>query len=142
MQCALLLLCSAALAQSPAIADISLHDTKTAVQSKLKVQATLQREEEGQQVWEFHAATIKNLIIGYDAENQVRYVTAVGNDVPCELLGTTPKTLGAPPDLTFLREAPGFMAIAHGASVSHLTSCSLKDPNSRMDDDDEKPSSR
>jgi hypothetical protein len=143
MKSALLLLFSAAaLAQSPAIANVALHDTKAAVQSKLKSHAIFQREEEGQQIFEFYSGAIRNLIVGYDDQNKVRYVTALGVNVPCEPLGTEPKMFGKPPDLTFQRELAGVVVIAHGASISHLTSCSLKDPLARMEDPDEKDEHR
>jgi hypothetical protein len=139
MKSALLLLFSAAaLAQTPAIANVALHDTKAAVQSKLKSHAIFQREEEGQQIFEFHSGAIRNLIVGYDDQNKVRYVTALGADVPCEPLGPSPKTLGRSPDLSFQRELADYLVVAHGSSVSHLNSCSLKDPHARVADPDEK----
>lgn len=138
----LLLFSTAALAQVPALADISLHDTKAAVESKLKSHATFRREEEGQQIFDFHSGAIKNLIIGYDDQSKVRFVTVLGVNVPCEPLGTEPKMFGKPPDLTFQRELAGVVVIAHGSSISHLTSCSLKDPLARMEDPDEKDEHR
>ena len=133
----ILIFSSGALAQTPAIADISLHDTKATVQAKLRSRATFQREEEGQQIFELHAGSIKNLIVGYDANNKVRYVTALGNHVSCEVLGPAPKTVGKPPDLIFQRTLDSFLVIAHGTNPSHLTSCSIKDPNATIPDEDD-----
>lgn len=137
-----LLLSASAFAQAPSLIGVSLHDTKMAVQSKLKPHATFQREEEGQQIWHMTEGPIENLIVGYDAEHRVRYVTALGTRVPCESLGATPKTTGKAPDLIFQRDLPNLLVVAHGPDLSHLASCSLKDPHSGMTDPDEEERQR
>ena len=136
----ILLFSIAALPQTPAIADISLHDPRATVQTKLRSRATFVREEENQQIFELHGGVIKNLIVGYDAENRVRYVTALGDGVPCEVLGDAPIIAGKPPDLTFRSTVNGFLVTSHGSSLSHFTSCSIKDPNAKPTDEDEEKS--
>ena len=138
LKCALMvLLTGAALAQEPSILNVSLHDSKSAVQAKLKVRATFQREEEGQQVWQVRDAEIKNLIVGFDAEDRVRYITALGTNVPCRALGLSPKSRGKAPDLVFQRSLDDVLVVGHGADAKHLTSCSLKNPKAQMPDEEE-----
>jgi hypothetical protein len=127
---------TAALGQQPTLADISLNDSKPAVQSKLKSRATFQREEEGQQIWELHSSAAKTLIVGFDDEGKVRYITALGTNIPCDLLGPSPQTTGKPPDLTFQRTLHPLLVIAHGSAPAHLNSCSLKNPQAKMPEEE------
>lgn len=138
----LFFLSATAFAQTPSVGGISLHDTKMAVQSKLRGNANFQREEEGQQIWAFEQGAIQSLIIGFDGEGRVRFVTSLGRDVPCEPLGASPKSLGKTPELTFQREMKNLVVIAHGADLAHLHSCSLKDPHTRMADPDKEEDKR
>jgi hypothetical protein len=132
----LLLLTTAVFAQEPTLAGVALNDTKPMVRSALTSVATFQREEEGQQIWEFHSGPVKTLIVGFNAEGKARYITTLGTDVPCEPLGNSPQTIGKPPDLTFQRTLNDILVIAHGSSLAHLNACSLKDPKAKMLDED------
>ncbi len=124
------------LAQQPTLAKVSLGESRTAAHAHLKHQATFQREEEGQEIWKSNSGSTQNLIVGYNAEGEVRYITALGTDIPCDALGSSPQQTGHTPDLTFQRPEKSFVVIAHGPARDHLTSCSLKDPKSQLSDPD------
>ena len=133
----LLVLTTSAVAQSPSLLSIHLRDAKSAVASRLKFQATFEGEEEGQQVWELLSGPIQHVIIGYDREDKVRYVTTVGTNVPCEPLAASPKITGKPPDVTFVSPAEGALVSAHGSDRDHLASCSIKNPQAHLLDPDQ-----
>ncbi|ABF39203.1 hypothetical protein Acid345_0198 [Candidatus Koribacter versatilis Ellin345] len=134
---ALLVLATAcALAQQPSLVKVSLGQTRSTVHAQLKDQATFDREEEGQEIWKSNSGPIQHVIIGYDAEGEVRYITAVGSDISCDALGTSPQQTGHAPDLTFQRPEKSYLVIAHGPARDHLTSCSLKNPNAQLSDPD------
>lgn len=149
---ALLILCAfatAAAAQSPAILSVSLDDSRSTAEAKLKKQAKFEREEEGQQIWRLNAGDAETVIVGYDGEGKVRYVTALarsGKSVPCELLGNDMKTAGNPPDLLFqgtlTSQDEEVLVIGRGPDLHHLASCSLKNPRVRMQDPDEEKEHR
>ena len=62
----------------PEIMGISLEMNRDDAQSRLKSIGTLQREDrKRQEVWVVNDSRISHLLVGYDAENRVRYVTAI-----------------------------------------------------------------
>jgi len=107
------------------------------VHAALKNRATFEREEEGQEVWKANAGPIHHFIVGYNPEDEVRFITALGTDVPCNALGSSPKIAGNAPDITLQHAETSYLVIAHGSARDHLSSCSLKNPKAQMSDPDE-----
>lgn len=62
----------------PEIMGVSLDMSRDAARARLKSIGSLEREErKRQEVWAVKDARISHLLIGYDAEYRVRYVTAI-----------------------------------------------------------------
>jgi hypothetical protein len=62
----------------PEIMGISLEMSRDDAQARLKSIGTLQKEDrKRQEVWAVKDSRISHLLVGYDSENRVRYVTAV-----------------------------------------------------------------
>jgi hypothetical protein len=109
----------------------------------------MQKEEEGQQVWRLlgdeHYA---HLIVGFDAEKRVRYVTAItepsGTAVKYGDLGDVSKATrtGQPGNLTYTwkgrddKEKFEYLAIAKGKDAQRLSSFSVKRLGARGEEKD------
>ena len=62
----------------PEIMGISLEMSRDDARARLKTIGSLEKEDrKRQEVWAVKDARISHLLVGYDAENRVRYVTAV-----------------------------------------------------------------
>ncbi len=62
----------------PEIMGISLEMSRDNARARLKTIGSLEKEDrKRQEVWAVKDARISHLLVGYDAENRVRYVTAV-----------------------------------------------------------------
>jgi hypothetical protein len=62
----------------PEIMGVSLDMSRDAARARLKSIGSLEREErKRQEVWAIKDARISHLLIGYDADYRVRYVTAI-----------------------------------------------------------------
>lgn len=62
----------------PEILGISLDMKRDGALARLKSIGSLERQAgKGQEVWAVKDARISHLLVGYDAENRVRYVTAI-----------------------------------------------------------------
>ena len=123
----------------PEILGVRLAMPYTAAHAQLVKLGQLQKEEEGQQVWRLlgneHYA---HLIVGFDGENRVRYVTALAEanatPVKYEDVGDLTKATrtGQPGNLTFTwksRDRKGnfeYLAIAKGKDANKLSSFSVK----------------
>ena len=128
------------------IMGVSINDAQNDVRTALAKVAEFQREEEGQQIWAVKGdPRIQSLIVGYDADHRVRYVTAIakpGLTLLCTPLGDidTARRSGKPGNFLFTRALSegdasnetkkeaggGISVIAQGTDSTHLFSCSLK----------------
>ena len=62
----------------PEIMGISLDMSRDAARARLKAIGNLEKEErKRQEVWAVKDTRISHLLLGYDADNRVRYVTAI-----------------------------------------------------------------
>lgn len=62
----------------PEIMGVSLDMTRAEVQSHLKAIGQLEKEDrKRQEVWTLRDARVSHLLVGYDADYRVRYVTAI-----------------------------------------------------------------
>jgi hypothetical protein len=62
----------------PEIMGISLDMSRDAARARLKAIGNLEKEErKRQEVWAVKDSRISHLLVGYDADNRVRYVTAL-----------------------------------------------------------------
>ena len=62
----------------PEIMGISLDMSREAARARLNAIGSLEKEErKRQEVWAVKDARISHLLVGYDTENRVRYVTAI-----------------------------------------------------------------
>ena len=124
---------------------ISLGDREQHVMPMLRKTAQMQREEEGQQVWKLNNdSTVAFLLIGYDKDHRVRYITELANKggtLPCKPLTGSPQKTGATGNYTFTRDYKSqdseMLAVAHGSDAAHLSSCSIKRVGVRGEDEDE-----
>jgi len=142
-----LLLCAAAPKQSPSIKGVSIGDTENATKQSLLKSASFVREEEGQQVWKLNNdPDAEFLLIGYDADHHVRYVTAVakpGSTLKCEILGDArqPDKQGKSGTLQFTHPIGDpddhIIAVARGESRDKLRLCSLKRLGAKSAEEDE-----
>ena len=129
---------SAQIAPAPAtLFGLHIGQPAAQVQAALAGHATFQREEERQQIWQVvDDPAMQYLIIGFDRDRQVRYVTALakqdGTAMHCAPLGdqaTATKSIssGAIELRKDLEEAgQDLTIIARGSSPDHLASCSIK----------------
>ena len=69
---------AAAVRPRPEIMGISLDMSRDAARARLNAIGNLEKEErKRQEVWAVKDARISHLLVGYDADNRVRYVTAI-----------------------------------------------------------------
>jgi hypothetical protein len=145
MRCLLLigvLLIPLTVSARPAIAEIlgvRLEMHQGEAHAVLKRIGSLERKErKRQEVWVLNDARFSHLLIGFDAESRVRYVTAIarsgGQRVRYEELGETGSAQRAvsPGHYKFTWEVasrrgqPGYLVVAHGRESQYLDSYSLK----------------
>ena len=134
-----------ALAQLPErqILGIRLRMTEQSVHERLKAMGTLLRKEEKrQEVWQIRDASFSHLIVGFNKENRLRYVTAVSREdkdakrVSYDQIGDLKqaKQAGDPKinnfnyqwDLAADKINPHMQAIAIGRNPKLLTTYTLK----------------
>lgn len=124
---------------------ISLGDRQQHVVSMLRKTAQMQREEEGQQVWKLNNdSSVAFLLIGYDKDRLVRYITELahqGGSLPCKPLTDSPHKTGTEGNYVFTRDYKSqdsdMLAIAHGSDASHLSSCSIKRVGAGSEEEEE-----
>jgi hypothetical protein len=133
-------LASAAQAKvKPEIMGISLEMGREAAQARLKALGQLEKEDrKRQEVWAIKDRRISHLLVGYDDENRVRYVTAIARtDGPriryqeiAELKDAQRASVQG--NYRFTWEIPerrgqfAFVVIAHGRDPNFLDSYSVK----------------
>src|SRR6185369_4253047 len=62
----------------PEIMGVSLEMTRDEARTRLQSIASLEREDrKRQEIWAVKDSRISHLLVGYDADNRVRYVTAI-----------------------------------------------------------------
>lgn len=109
----------------------------------------LQKEDEGQEVWRLLGdKNYAHLIVGFDKEKRVRYVTALaestGTPVKYTDLGDLSKATrsGQPGNLTYTwkgrdeKDKFEYLAIAKGKDANQLSSFSVKRPGARGEEED------
>ena len=123
----------------PEIMGISLEMGRETAQARLKALGQLEKEDRRrQEVWALKDPRISHLLVGYDADNRVRYVTAIARaDGPriryqeIAELNTAQRTNNQS-NYRFTWEIPerrgqfAFVVIAHGRDPNFLDSYSIK----------------
>ena len=133
------LVSAAAVRPRPEIMGISLDMKRDEALARLKAIGSLEREARKQQeVWAVKDARISHLLVGYDAENRVRYVTAIARtDAPriryqevAELKSAQRSVTAGNNKFTWeIEERRGqtaFIIIARGHDAEYLDSYSVK----------------
>ena len=123
----------------PEIMGISLEMNRDAAQARLRALGQLEKEDRRrQEVWAIKDPRISHLLVGYDADNRVRYVTAIARtDGPriryheIAALASAQRTNNQG-NYRFTWEIPerrgqfAFVVIAHGRDPNFLDSYSIK----------------
>ena len=130
----------------PEIMGISLSMSREAVQSRLKSIGRLEKEErKRQEVWAVNDARVSHLLVGYDPEYRVRYVTAIARvggpriryqevvDVKHAQRSNNQGNYKFTLEVDARRGGPAYLTIAHGRDPQYLESYSVKriDPNEK-----------
>ena len=141
--CLLVALCSLASAAQarlrPEIMGISLDMSRAAAQARLHSIGQLQKEDrKRQEVWLVNDARVSHLLVGYDADYRVRYVTAIARtggpriryQEIASLNGAQRVSNQGNYKFTWEVEARrghfGYFVIAHGRDPRYLDSYSVK----------------
>jgi hypothetical protein len=136
------LVCTAGVAQAkmrPEIMGISLEMSRDAARARLKAIGQLEKEDrKRQEVWAINDPRISHLLVGYDADYRVRYVTAIARTDGPRIRYTevadlkTAQRLNNQGNYRFTWEVPArrgqfaFVMIAHGRDPQFLDSYSVK----------------
>ena len=123
----------------PEIMGISLDMKRDAALARLKSIGSLEREaRKGQEVWAVKDSRISHLLVGYDADNRVRYVTAIArtdgphiryHEVADPKSAQRSETAGNHKFTWEIEERRGqsaFILIARGHDAQYLDSYSVK----------------
>jgi hypothetical protein len=123
----------------PEIMGVSLEMDREAAQSRLKALGQLEKEDrKRQEVWAIKDPRISHLLVGYDADNRVRYVTAIartnGPRIRYQEIAEvkTAQRSNYQGNYRFTWEIPerrgqfAFVVIAHGRDPNFLDSYSIK----------------
>lgn len=123
----------------PQIMGISLEMSREAAQARLKAIGSLEKEDrKRQEVWAIKDPRISHLLVGYDDEYRVRYVTAIARTDGPRIRYTevadlkTAQRLNNQGNYRFTWEVPArrgqfaFVVIAHGRDPQYLDSYSVK----------------
>ncbi len=135
---------------------ISPGMSRDAVHGRVQKMGKLEREEHGrQEVWSLKDdARFASLLIGYDGDYRVRYVTALARDAGRRMRYTeigelkeahAEKTAGFSRytwEVKPGREKPGYYLIAQGRDPQYLTSLSVKRSGQAVEDDDDEDAPR
>jgi hypothetical protein len=129
---------AAAARPRPEIMGISLNMKRDDTVARLKSIGSLEKEQrKRQEVWAIKDARISHLLVGYDAENRVRYVTAIARTDGPRIryqevadLRSAQRSI-APGNHKFTWEIEGrrghsFILIARGHDAQYLDSYSVK----------------
>ena len=140
MLAALASLAGAAQAKArPQIMGISLEMSREAAQTRLKAIGSLEKEDrKRQEVWAIKDPRISHLLVGYDDDYRVRYVTAIARTDGPRIRYTevadlkTAQRLNNQGNYRFTWEIPArrgqfaFVMVAHGRDPRYLDSYSVK----------------
>ena len=123
----------------PEIMGISLDMKRDAALVRLKSIGSLEKEtQKRQEVWAVRDARISHLLVGYDAENRVRYVTALARtdgpriryqevaDLKSAQHSVAPGNHKFMWDIEERHGQSGFILIARGHDAQYLDSYSVK----------------
>jgi len=123
----------------PEIMGISLDMKRAEALVRLKSIGTLEREaRKGQEVWAVKDTRISHLLVGYDADNRVRYVTALARtdgprisyqevaDLKAAQRSDTPGNHKFTWEIEERRGHSAFILIARGHDAQYLDSYSVK----------------
>jgi len=123
----------------PEIMGVALEMSREAAQARLKAIGQLEKDDRrGQEVWAIKDPRFSHLLVGYDADHRVRYVTAIARtDGPrmryqevADLKSA--QKLNSQGNYRFTWEIPerrgqfAFVIIAHGRDPNFLDSYSIK----------------
>jgi hypothetical protein len=133
------------------ILGIQLNITKDEAHKRLEKIGNFVREEEHQEVWQVRDESFSHLIVGFDKDEKVRYVTAVAREdkgakrVEYEKIGDLKKArqAGDPKvknfnyqwDVPATKEQSHMLVLAAGRDPKFLTTFSLKNPNAQKEED-------
>jgi hypothetical protein len=133
------------------ILGIQLNITKDEAHKRLEKVGSFVREEEGQEVWQVRDESFSHLIVGFDKEEKVRYVTAVAREdkeakrMEYTKIGDLKKArqAGDPKiknfnyqwDVPAGKEHPHMLVLAIGRDPRFLTTFSLKNPDAQKAED-------
>ncbi len=123
----------------PEIMGISLDMKRDDAVARLKSIGSLEREtRKRQEVWAVKDVRISHLLVGYDADNRVRYVTAIARtdgpriryqevaDMKSAQRSVTPGNHKFTWEIEERRGQPAFILIARGHDAQYLDSYSVK----------------
>jgi len=123
----------------PEIMGISLDMSRDAARARLKAIGTLEKEErKRQEVWAVKDSRISHLLVGYDSENRVRYVTALARtdgpriryqdvaDVKSAQQSHVQGNHKFTWEVATRRGHAGYLLIARGRDLQYLDSYSVK----------------
>lgn len=123
----------------PEIMGISLDMKRDEALARLKTIGSLEKEaRKRQEVWVLKDARISHLLVGYDADDRVRYVTAIARvdgpriryqdvaDLKAAQRGDTPGNHKLTWEIEERRGQPAFILIARGRDPQYLDSYSVK----------------
>ena len=133
------------------ILGIQLNITKDEARKRLEKIGNFVREEEHQEVWQVRDESFSHLIVGFDKDEKVRYVTAVAREdkeakrIEYKKVGDLKKArqAGDPKvknfnyqwNLPATKEQSHMLVIAAGRDPKFLTTFSLKNPNAQKEED-------
>ena len=130
----------------PEIMGVSLSMSREAALARLKAIGRLEKEErKRQEVWAVNDARVSHLLVGYDTEYRVRYVTAIARaggpriryqdvvDVKHAQRSNNQGNYKFTLEVDARRDRFAYVTIAHGRDPQYLASYSVKrmDPNEK-----------
>ena len=130
----------------PEIMGVSLSMSREAALARLKAIGRLEKEErKRQEVWAVNDARVSHLLVGYDTEYRVRYVTAIARaggpriryqdvvDVKHAQRSNNQGNYKFTLEVDARRDRFAYVTIAHGRDPQYLDSYSVKrmDPNEK-----------
>ena len=130
----------------PEIMGVSLSMSREAALARLKTIGRLEKEErKRQEVWAVNDARVSHLLVGYDTEYRVRYVTAIARaggpriryqdvvDVKHAQRSNNQGNYKFTLEVDARRDRFAYVTIAHGRDPQYLDSYSVKriDPNEK-----------
>ena len=139
-------LASAEAKTRPEIMGVSLSMSREAALARLKAIGRLEKEErKRQEVWAVNDARVSHLLVGYDTEYRVRYVTAIARvggpriryqdvvDVKHAQRSNNQGNYKFTLEVDARRGRLAYVTIAHGRDPQYLDSYSVKrvDPNEK-----------